>query len=46
MAEIKSSGSKDNFTTGAVRDKQEGKGRMDIMPVWALIEVSKVMGNG
>ena len=43
---IKDSGTRTNFTTGAVRDAQEGKGRMDLMPVRALFEVAKVMEEG
>ena len=43
---IKDSGTRADFGTGAVRDAQEGKGRMDLMPVRALIEVSKIMEAG
>lgn len=43
---IKDSGTRTNFSTGAVRDAQEGKGRMDLMPVRALFEVAKVMEEG
>ena len=44
--EFKDSGTRSNFGTGAVRDGQQGKGRMDLMPVRALIEVSKIMETG
>lgn len=33
MAEIKDSGNRRIFSTGAVRDMQEGKGRCDLMPL-------------
>lgn len=32
MAELKDSGNRREFETGAVRDMQEGKGRMDLVP--------------
>lgn len=35
------SGSRKEFTSGAVRDVQEGKGRMDLLPACALIRLSK-----
>lgn len=38
---IKDSGNRREFCTGAVRDMQEGKGRMDLLPWEAIIEVSK-----
>jgi hypothetical protein len=44
--EFKDSGTRSDFGTGAVRDAQAGKGRMDLMPVRALIEVSKIMETG
>lgn len=44
--EIKDSGIRTEFTTGAVRDGQEDKGRMDLLPVSALIEVAKVFEAG
>ena len=43
---IKDSGIRTKFITGAVRDAQEGKGRLDLLPVRALIEVAKVMEEG
>jgi len=46
MQKFKDSGSRSHFNTGAVRDAQEGKGRMDLMPVRALFEVAKVMEEG
>ena len=39
--EIKDSGTRREFTTGAVRDMQVGKGRMDLLPWAAIMEVSK-----
>lgn len=38
---IKDSGNRREFETGAVRDMQEGKGRMDLLPWAAILEVSK-----
>lgn len=38
---IKDSGERTTFSTGAVRDMHEGKGRMDLLPWAAIIEVSK-----
>ena len=46
MTQIKDSGTRSNFNTGAVRDGQEGKGRMDLLPVRALIEVAKIFEAG
>lgn len=43
---IKDSGNRRTFTTGAVRDIQEGKGRMDLLPWAAIMEVSKHCENG
>lgn len=46
MAEIKDSGSRTEFPSGAVRDMQTGKGRMDLLPWAAIMEVSKHCENG
>lgn len=46
MATIKDSGDRREFDTGAVRDMAEGKGRMDLLPWAAIIEVSKHCENG
>ena len=43
---IKDSGERREFDTGAVRDIQEGKGRMDLLPWAAIMEVSKHCENG
>ena len=43
---IKDSGNRRKFATGAVRDMADGKGRFDLMPWAALIEVSKHCENG
>lgn len=40
-APIKDSGERTEFSTGAVRDMHAGKGRMDLLPWHAIIEVSK-----
>lgn len=46
MPEIKDSGKRSEFFTGAVRDIQDNKGRMDLLPVSAIIEVAKHFENG
>ena len=43
---IKDSGERTEFTTGAVRDMHTGKGRMDLLPWAAIMEVSKHCENG
>lgn len=43
---ILDSGNRREFSTGSVRDIQEGKGRMDLLPWSAIIEVSKHCENG
>ena len=43
---IKDSGERREFETGAVRDMAEGKGRMDLLPWAAIIEVSKHCERG
>lgn len=44
--EIKDSGTRRAFDTGAVRDMSEGKGRMDLLPWAAILEVAKHCENG
>lgn len=43
MAELKDSGSRREFITGAVRDCAEGKGRTDLLP---LFEVGEILRDG
>lgn len=43
---IKDSGDRTEFSTGAVRDMHEGKGRMDLLPWYGIIEVSKHCEEG
>lgn len=43
---IKDSGDRTQFDTGAVRDMHSGKGRMDLLPMSALIELSKHCEDG
>lgn len=43
---IKDSGARREFETGAVRDIQEGKGRMDLLPWAAIMEISKHCEKG
>lgn len=44
--EIKDSGTRREFETGAVRDMSEGKGRMDLLPWAAIMEVAIHCENG
>lgn len=55
MAEIKDSGTRRTFETGATRDMQEGKGRCDLMPLElvgklfgysVLVDLGEFMWNG
>lgn len=43
---IKDSGERTEFPSGAVRDMHAGKGRMDLLPWHAIMEVSKHCENG
>lgn len=43
---IKDSGERTEFETGAKRDIQHGKGRMDLLPWYGIIEVSKHCEEG
>lgn len=43
---IKDSGNRREFATGAVRNMADGKGRFDLMPWAALMEVAKHCENG
>lgn len=43
---MKDSGEREEFSTGAVRDTQNGKGRYDLLPVVALERVAKVYQRG
>ena len=44
--EIKTSGEKEVFVTGSVRDSKKGVGRMDLLPPTAIIELSKHCQKG
>lgn len=44
--ELKDSGSRTEFSTGAVRDAQEGKGRMDLLPMRTLIRLAQHFEDG
>lgn len=44
--EILDSGNRTNYNTGAVRDIQEGKGRMDLLMWTGIIELSKHCEQG
>lgn len=43
MAELKDSGNRREFETGAVRDMEEGKGRMDLVPWGVCSDLHDVM---
>lgn len=43
---IRDSGERTEFETGAVRDLHSGKGRMDLLPWEALVELSKHCEEG
>lgn len=43
---VKDSGTRSQFTTGAVRDGQEGKGRFDLLPFEALERLAKIFEAG
>ena len=44
--ELKDSGERQKFNTGAVRDTQEGKGRFDLLPPAAIFAVARVFEEG
>ena len=46
IMKIKDSGQRTDFSTGAVRDMHTGKGRMDLLPWYAIVEVSKHCEEG
>lgn len=43
---IADSGERTVFSTGVVRDMHAGKGRMDLLPFYAILELSKHCENG
>lgn len=46
MIEIKDSGQRTEFATGALRDMHDGKGRFDLLPWHAITEVALHCENG
>jgi hypothetical protein len=46
VTQILDSGAREQFSTGAVRDIQRGKGRFDLLPYHALERVAKHFENG
>lgn len=46
MSEIKDSGERREFETGAVRDMAEGKGRFDLLPMCVLLRLAKHYEKG
>ena len=42
---IKDSGDRTEFETGAKRDMHAGKGRMDLLPWYGIIEINKQIVN-
>lgn len=45
-SEVKDSGKREAFGTGAVRDTAEGKGRFDLLPAYALTRLAQHFENG
>lgn len=45
-SEVKDSGKRESFSTGAVRDTAEGKGRYDLLPAYALHRLARHFENG
>jgi hypothetical protein len=43
---LKDSGTRQEFSTGAVRDNQGGKGRYDLLPMFALFRLARVFEKG
>ena len=43
---VKDSGAREEFSTGARRDTQEGKGRFDLLPINAMFRLSRHFENG
>lgn len=46
FSKVKDSGKRQNFKTGSVRDTQEGKGRYDLLPFYALERLARHFENG
>jgi hypothetical protein len=46
VAELKDSGKRQEFNTGAVRDTAEGKSRLSLLPSWALLAWGWIMDAG
>lgn len=44
--EVKDSGVRESFDTGSVRDTEEGKGRFDLLPWYALERLAQHYQNG
>lgn len=44
--QILDSGDRTEFSTGAKRDMHEGKGRLDLLPCTAILELAKHCENG
>ena len=43
---VKDSGARQEFSTGARRDVQEGKGRFDLLPYYAITRLAQHFENG
>lgn len=46
FTEVKNSGAKRTFKSGAFRDVKEGKGRFDLLPGYAITRLAKQFENG
>lgn len=45
-AALKDSGTRQAFSTGAVRDAQTGKGRFDLIPIYGVLRIAQQMEKG
>ena len=43
---VQDSGARQSFTTGSVRDTRDGKGRYDLLPVYAISRLARHYENG
>lgn len=46
MSEIKDSGARTEFASGAVRDSAKGRGRMDLLPMLSVWLISRIYEDG
>jgi hypothetical protein len=46
FSDVKDSGKRQKFSTGAQRDTQDGKGRFDLLPPYAMFRLARHFENG